>query len=133
MKTIPLWINGKALESKSGRFGDVFDPALGEEAAKVGFANQDEINQTIASAKAAFPEWRDQSLAKRMQIMFKFRELLEAKKGELAEIITSEHGKVISDALGEITRGQEVVEFACGMPQMLKGEYSENASTNVDV
>ena len=133
MKNIPLWINGHAVESKSGRFGDVFDPALGEVAAKVGFANQDEIHQTIAAAKAAFPEWRDQSLAKRMQIMFKFRELLEAKKGELAEIITSEHGKVISDALGEITRGQEVVEFACGMPQMLKGEYSENASTNVDV
>jgi malonate-semialdehyde dehydrogenase (acetylating)/methylmalonate-semialdehyde dehydrogenase len=133
MKNIPLWINGKAVESKSGRFGDVFDPALGEVSGKVGFANQDEVNQTIAAAAAAFPAWRDQSLAKRQQIMFKFRELMEAKKGELAEIITAEHGKVVSDALGEITRGQEVVEFACGMPHLLKGEYSENASTNVDV
>ena len=133
MKTIPLWINGQAVESKSGRSGDVFDPALGEVTAKVGFANQAEINQTIAAATAAFPAWRDQSLTKRIQIMFKFRELLEAKKGELAEIITAEHGKVLSDAMGEITRGQEVVEFACGMPQLLKGEYSENASTNVDV
>jgi malonate-semialdehyde dehydrogenase (acetylating) / methylmalonate-semialdehyde dehydrogenase len=133
MKSIPLWINGKEVESKSGRFGEVFDPALGEVAKQVGFANQAEIDQTIASASAAFPNWRDQSLAKRQQVLFRFRELLESKKGELAEIITSEHGKVISDALGEITRGQEVVEFACGLPQLLKGEYSENASTNVDV
>ena len=133
MKNIPLWINGSAVESKSGRSGDVYDPALGEVTAQVGFANQAEINQTIAAAAAAFPAWRDQSLTKRIQIMFKFRELLEAKKSELAEIITAEHGKVLSDAMGEITRGQEVVEFACGMPQLLKGEYSENASTNVDV
>lgn len=133
MSNIPLWINGKEVESKSGRFGDVYDPALGQVTKQVGFANQDEINGCIAAAKAAFPEWRDQSLAKRMQVLFKFRELLEAKKGELAEIITSEHGKVLSDAMGEITRGQEVVEFACGMPQLIKGEYSENASTNVDV
>ena len=73
MKNIPLWINGKAVESKSGRFGDVFDPAFGEVAGKVGFANQAEINQTIAAAAAAFPQWRDQSLTKRIQIMFKFR------------------------------------------------------------
>lgn len=133
MSSIPLWINGKEVESKSGRFGDVYDPALGQVTKQVGFANQDEISSCIAAAKAAFPQWRDQSLAKRMQVLFKFRELLEAKKNELAAIITSEHGKVLSDAMGEITRGQEVVEFACGMPQLIKGEYSENASTNVDV
>lgn len=128
-----MWINGKAVESKSGRFGDVFDPALGESTKKVGFANQDEINATVAAAKAAFPAWRDLSTARRQAIMFRFRELLEAKKTELAAIITAEHGKVLSDALGEITRGQEVVEFACGLPHLLKGEFSENASTNVDV
>ncbi len=133
MNTVPLWINGTEVESKSGRFGDVFDPALGEVTKTVGFANQSEIQAAIAAAKNAFPAWRDLSLARRQAILFKFRELLEAKKGELAEIITAEHGKVLSDALGEITRGQEVVEFACGLPHLLKGEYSENASTNVDV
>lgn len=133
MSTIPMWINGLAVESKSGRFGDVFDPALGEATKKVGFANQDEINTAIGAAKKAFPAWRDLSLARRQAVLFRFRELLEAKKGELAEIITAEHGKVLSDALGEITRGQEVVEFACGLPHLLKGEFSENASTNVDV
>ena len=133
MSVIPMWINGKAVQSKSGRFGDVFDPALGEANKQVGFANQDEINATVAAAKAAFPDWRDLSTARRQAIMFRFRELLEAKKPELAAIITAEHGKVLSDALGEITRGQEVVEFACGLPHLLKGEFSENASTSVDV
>jgi malonate-semialdehyde dehydrogenase (acetylating)/methylmalonate-semialdehyde dehydrogenase len=128
-----MWINGKPVESVSGRFGDVFDPALGVATKQVGFANQEEINATVAAAKAAFPAWRDLSTARRQQIMFRFRELLEAKKHELAAIITAEHGKVLSDALGEITRGQEVVEFACGLPHLLKGEFSENASTNVDV
>jgi len=133
MSVIPMWINGKAVQSKSGRFGDVFDPALGEATKQVGFANQEEINATVAAAKAAFPAWRDLSTARRQAIMFRFRELLEAKKPELAAIITAEHGKVLSDALGEITRGQEVVEFACGLPHLLKGEFSENASTSVDV
>ena len=133
MSVIPMWINGKAVLSKSGRFGDVFDPALGEATKQVGFANQEEINATVAAAKAAFPAWRDLSTARRQAIMFRFRELLEAKKPELAAIITAEHGKVLSDALGEITRGQEVVEFACGLPHLLKGEFSENASTSVDV
>jgi len=133
MSVIPMWINGKAVLSRSGRFGDVFDPALGEATKQVGFANQDEINATVAAAKAAFPAWRDLSTARRQAIMFRFRELLEAKKPELAAIITAEHGKVLSDALGEITRGQEVVEFACGLPHLLKGEFSENASTSVDV
>jgi malonate-semialdehyde dehydrogenase (acetylating)/methylmalonate-semialdehyde dehydrogenase len=133
MSVIPLWISGKTVLSKSGRFGDVFDPALGEATKQVGFANQEEINATVAAAKAAFPAWRDLSTARRQAIMFRFRELLEAKKPELAAIITAEHGKVLSDALGEITRGQEVVEFACGLPHLLKGEFSENASTSVDV
>lgn len=133
MKLVPHWINGSAVESKSGRVGKVFDPALGSQTKEVGFADESEINAAIASAKAAFPAWRDTSVTKRQQIMFRFRELLNERKGELAEIITSEHGKVLSDALGEITRGQEVVEFACGLPHLLTGSYSENASTNVDV
>ena len=127
------WINGSEFVSTSGRTSPVYDPALGVESKKVALANQAEIALAIKAAKDAFPEWRDTSLAKRQQIIFTFRELLNARKGELAEIITSEHGKVLSDALGEITRGQEVVEFAVGIPHLLKGDYSENVSTGVDV
>ena len=133
MTTIPHWIDGAERPSTSGRTAPVFDPALGTESARVGLADRAEIDAAVASAKAAFPAWRDTSLAKRQAILFRFRELLDANKGELAEIITSEHGKVLSDALGEITRGQEVVEYATGMSQHLKGEYSENVSTGVDV
>ena len=127
------WIDGKEYVSKSGRTAPVFDPALGAETKRVALANGEEIATAIASAKKAFPAWRDMSLAKRQAVIFNFRELLNKKKGELAEIITSEHGKVLSDALGEITRGQEVVEFAVGIPHLLKGFYSENVSTGVDV
>ena len=127
------WINGTEYVSKSGRTAPVYDPALGTETKRVALANQVEIDAAIKAAKDAFPKWRDESLAKRQQIIFNFRELLNSRKGELAEIITSEHGKVLSDALGEITRGQEVVEFATGIPHLLKGFYSENVSTGVDV
>ena len=133
LPVVPHWIDGAERPSTSGRTAPVYDPALGEITKEVALANAAEIEAAISSAAKAFPAWRDTSLAKRQQIIFKFRELLNERKGELAEIITSEHGKVLSDALGEITRGQEVVEFACGMNQMLKGEYTENASTNVDV
>ena len=136
MTSIPVvshWIDGVEHPSQSGRTAPVFDPALGVQTKSVALANQDEIQAAIASAKAAFPAWRDTSLARRQAVMFNFRELLNARKGELAEIITSEHGKVLSDALGEITRGQEVVEFATGIPHLLKGFYSENVSTGVDV
>ena len=133
MKLVPHWINGSEVQSKSGRSGEVFDPATGQQTKSVGFANQDEIKGAIEAAKTAFPAWRDTSVTKRQQVLFNFRELLNAKKSELAAIITSEHGKVLSDAMGEITRGQEVVEFACGLPHLLTGSYSENASTNVDV
>ena len=133
MKQIAHYINGENHKGSSDRTAPVFDPALGKAVSEVSLANQADIAAAIASAKAAFPDWRDTSLAKRQQIIFKFRELLNERKHKLAEIITAEHGKVLSDALGEITRGQEVVEFACGMPHLLKGEYSENASTSVDV
>jgi malonate-semialdehyde dehydrogenase (acetylating)/methylmalonate-semialdehyde dehydrogenase len=127
------WIADKHVESNSGRTSRVYDPALGVISKQVALANEAEINAAVAAAKAAFASWKDVAQAKRQQIMFKFRELLNERKPELAEIITSEHGKVLSDALGEITRGQEVVEFACGMPHLLKGFYTENASTGVDV
>ncbi|MEY4023409.1 MAG: hypothetical protein RLZ23_370 [Actinomycetota bacterium] len=127
------WINGAEFVSKSGRTSPVYDPALGTETKRVALADQREIDAAIKAAKDAFPAWRDESLAKRQQVIFAFRELLNSRKGELAEIITSEHGKVLSDALGEITRGQEVVEFATGIPHLLKGFYSENVSTGVDV
>ena len=127
------WINGKTVESASDRTSPVYDPALGVETARVTLSTRDELDAAVATAKAAFPAWRDASLAKRQQVLFSFRELLNARKGELAEIITAEHGKVLSDALGEITRGQEIVEFATGIAHLLKGSYTENASTGVDV
>jgi malonate-semialdehyde dehydrogenase (acetylating)/methylmalonate-semialdehyde dehydrogenase len=133
LPVVPHWIDGARSPSTSGRTAPVHDPARGVVTKEVALAGQDEIQRAIASAHAAFPAWRDLSLAKRQAILFRFRELLEAEKGELAEIITSEHGKVVSDALGEITRGQEVVEFATGLAHHLKGEYSEQVSTGVDV
>ena len=136
MTELPIvshWIDGAPYASSSGRTADVFDPALGTVTKKVALADQAEIDAAVASAKAAQQAWGDLSLARRQAVLFRFRELLEARKPELAEIITSEHGKVLSDALGEISRGQEVVEFACGMADHLKGEYSEQVSTGVDV
>ncbi|WP_317230252.1 CoA-acylating methylmalonate-semialdehyde dehydrogenase [Clavibacter sp. MX14-G9D] len=133
LPVVPHWIDGARSPSTSGRTAPVYDPARGVVTKEVALADGDEIARAIASAHAAFPAWRDLSLAKRQAILFRFRELLEAEKGELAEIITSEHGKVVSDALGEITRGQEVVEFATGLAHHLKGEYSEQVSTGVDV
>lgn len=131
--TVTHWINGAPVEGTSGRFGDVTNPATGEVTSSVSFASESDVAAAVGAAKAAFPAWRDTSLARRTQIMFAFRELLNERADELAAIITSEHGKVLSDAAGEVARGQEVVEFACGMPHLLKGGFTENASTNVDV
>ena len=133
LPVVPHWIDGAESPSTSGRTAPVFDPALGVATKHVALADRSEIEKAIASAHAAFPAWRDMSLAKRQSILFAFRELLNERKGELAEIITSEHGKVVSDALGEIARGQEVVEFATGLAHHLKGEYSEQVSTGIDV
>ncbi|RFA20016.1 CoA-acylating methylmalonate-semialdehyde dehydrogenase [Subtercola boreus] len=127
------YIDGSLVESTSGRTAPVYDPALGVQTKRVALANGVEIDAAISSAKAAFPGWRDTSLARRQQILFTFRELLASRRGELAEILTSEHGKVLSDAAGEITRGLEVVEWACGFPHLIKGDYSENVSTGIDV
>jgi malonate-semialdehyde dehydrogenase (acetylating)/methylmalonate-semialdehyde dehydrogenase len=130
---VPHWIQGREDLGSSTRTAEVYDPALGEVTKLVALANSADINAAIEVASAAFPSWAETSLARRQAVLFNFRELLNRKKAELAEIITAEHGKVLSDALGEITRGQEVVEFATGMPQLLRGYYSENVSTGVDV
>jgi malonate-semialdehyde dehydrogenase (acetylating)/methylmalonate-semialdehyde dehydrogenase len=134
--TLPVithWIDGAERASASGRTAEVFDPALGVATKQVALADAADIDAAVTSAKAAFPGWRDMSITKRQQILFRFRELLNERKGELALILTSEHGKVVSDALGEIARGLEVVELATGFPHLMKGEYSENVSTGVDV
>ena len=127
------YIGGSTVTSASGRTSLVYDPALGVATRKVALADQVEVDAAVASASAAFPQWRDLSITKRQQVIFKFRELLNERKDELAEILTSEHGKVLSDSLGEITRGLEVVELATGFPHLIKGEFSENVSTGVDV
>ena len=131
--TISHWINNKAFPGSSGNTAPVTNPATGEVTGQVALGSVEDARAVIDAAAAAFPAWRDTSLAKRTQVLFTFRELLNARKGELAEIITGEHGKVVSDALGEVGRGQEVVEFACGIPHLLKGGFTENASTKVDV
>ena len=127
------WIGGAATRGSSTRTGDVFDPATGEVARQVALAEPSDVEAAVAAAREAFPAWRDTSLAKRTQVLFAFRELLNARAPELAAIITAEHGKVLSDAAGEVARGQEVVEFACGIPHLIKGAFTENASTRVDV
>ncbi|MBJ7336991.1 CoA-acylating methylmalonate-semialdehyde dehydrogenase [Mycolicibacterium sp.] len=133
VRTIGHWADGKNFAGSGDRTAPVTNPATGQVTGELALADVADARAVIDGAAAAFPAWRDTSLAKRTQILFAFRELLNARKGELAEIITSEHGKVVSDALGEVSRGQEVVEFACGIAHLLKGGMTENASTNVDV
>jgi malonate-semialdehyde dehydrogenase (acetylating) / methylmalonate-semialdehyde dehydrogenase len=133
LPVVPHWIGGAEYPSASGRTAPVYDPALGVETKRVALADRAEVDAAVAAASAAFPAWSDMSLARRQTVLFRFRELLDARKGELAQIITSEHGKVLSDALGEISRGQEVVEFATGLSHHLKGEFSEQVSTGIDV
>jgi malonate-semialdehyde dehydrogenase (acetylating)/methylmalonate-semialdehyde dehydrogenase len=130
---ITHWIDGKAWTGKAARTGEVYNPATGKLSGTVDFASTADMDEAVAVAKRAGLEWAATSLSKRVTIMFAFREILNARKEELAAIITAEHGKVLSDALGEVMRGQEVVEFACGIPHLLKGGYSESVSTGVDV
>jgi malonate-semialdehyde dehydrogenase (acetylating)/methylmalonate-semialdehyde dehydrogenase len=127
------WINGRLWDGTAERTGDVYDPATGKVTKQVDFASRAVLDEAVAVAKAAFPAWRDASLTKRAQVLFSFRELLNANKVKVAALITEEHGKVLSDALGEVTRGLEVVEFACGIPHLMKGGFSEGVSTGVDV
>ncbi|MFF5140612.1 CoA-acylating methylmalonate-semialdehyde dehydrogenase [Streptomyces sp. NPDC013157] len=131
--TITHWINGRSRAGTSSRSGEVHNPATGEVTAHVALASADEVDHAVAAAAEAFTTWQRVSIAKRSAILFRFRELLDTHADELASIIVGEHGKVHSDALGEIARGLEVVDLACGIPQLLKGDFSEQASTGIDV
>ncbi|MFI5524922.1 CoA-acylating methylmalonate-semialdehyde dehydrogenase [Streptomyces platensis] len=133
MKTISHWIGGKPVEGVSGNFGPVYNPATGAQEKQVAFASADEVDAAVSAAKEAFRTWGSSSLAKRTSVLFKYRELLDAHREEIAQLITAEHGKVHSDALGEVARGLEIVELACGIPEKLKGELSTQVSTRVDV
>ncbi len=130
---ISHWIGGRIVPGTSGRQGDVYDPATGTLAKHVDFASVEEVAAAVAAARAAFPAWRSTSLSKRTDILFKIRNLVDQRRDELAAHLTAEHGKVPSDALGEIARGLENLEFACGIPNLLKGGFTEQASTGVDV
>ncbi|GAB7033415.1 CoA-acylating methylmalonate-semialdehyde dehydrogenase [Streptomyces sp. NPDC021749] len=133
MKTISHWIGGKPVEGVSGNFGPVYNPATGAQEKQVAFASAGEVDAAVRAAKEAFATWGTSSLAKRTSVLFKYRELVDAHREELARLITAEHGKVHADALGEVARGLEIVELACGIPEKLKGELSTQVSTRVDV
>jgi len=130
--TLTHWIGGKPWDGPVERWGDVFNPATGERQLRVAFATPAVVDAAVEAATRAAAQWRDVSLAARTRVLFAFRDLVERHKKEIAAILTREHGKVTADALGEVSRGLEVVEFACGVPQLLKGEFSENVSTDVD-
>ncbi|MFZ9443851.1 MAG: CoA-acylating methylmalonate-semialdehyde dehydrogenase, partial [Ilumatobacteraceae bacterium] len=133
MYRIDHWIDGHTVASTSGRSGNVYDPATGQVQGTVAFADVSEVDKAVATAKAALPAWRATNLSRRAEIMFHMRELVAANRKEIAALLTKEHGKVTSDALGEVARGLENIEFACGIPNLLKGGYSEQASAGVDV
>ena len=133
MNRISHWIDGKVVESASGRSGTVWNPATGEKASTVDFASTEDVDHAVAVAKAAFPAWRGTSLSRRAEVLFHLRELIAANRKELASLVSAEHGKVLGDALGEVARGLENIEFACGIPDLMKGNYSEQASTGIDV
>jgi malonate-semialdehyde dehydrogenase (acetylating)/methylmalonate-semialdehyde dehydrogenase len=136
LTSLPLvrhWINGKPSDGAAEAMGDVYNPATGVLTKRVAFASAADVDQAVAAATTAFGDWRHSSLAKRSKILFSFREIVVERAAELAAIVTSEHGKVLSDALGEVNRAIEVIEFACGIPHLLKGGYSEGVSTDVDV
>jgi len=133
MDQITHWINGALDTSKPERSGDIYNPATGKATKSVAFGNAATVDRAVNAASIAFAEWRHSSLTKRTQVLFAFRELVAQNKEKIAALITDEHGKVLSDAAGEVTRGLEVVEFACGIPHLLKGGFSEEVSTGVDV
>ena len=130
--SIEHWIGGRIVPGNSGRRADVFNPATGSVSGQVALANSAEVAAAVASAQAAFPKWADTPPIRRARVMFKFLELLNQKRDDLARAITSEHGKVFTDAQGEVTRGIDIVEFACGIPQLLKGDYTDQVSTGID-
>src|SRR3954466_15784178 len=132
-KPIHHWIGGKSVPGTSGRSGPVWNPATGEQSGAVDFATVEEIDAAVQAARQAFTTWREVSVARRAELFFKIRQLFDEHRADLARFLTLEHGKVTSDALGEVARGLEVIEYACGIPTLLKGEYTEQASTGIDV
>ncbi len=133
VKRISHWIGGRLVAGESGRSGPVYNPATGRQTGAVDFATPEEVDAAVQAAKKAFDAWRQVSLAKRAELFFTIRELVHERREEVARLLTQEHGKVLSDAIGEVTRGIEVIEFCCGLPTLLKSEYSEQASTGIDV
>jgi malonate-semialdehyde dehydrogenase (acetylating) / methylmalonate-semialdehyde dehydrogenase len=133
LKRISHWIGGRTVAGTSGRSGPVYNPAKGQQAAEVDFASVEEIDRAVQAAKAAFPAWRAMSLSRRTELFFRIRQLVHEHREDLAKLLTAEHGKVLSDALGEVARGLEVIEYCCGIPELLKGEFSEQASSGIDV
>jgi malonate-semialdehyde dehydrogenase (acetylating)/methylmalonate-semialdehyde dehydrogenase len=132
-KTIEHWIAGAPARGDSGRSGPVYNPATGEQTGMVDFASAEDINRAVAAAKAAFPVWRQWSLSKRADLLFRIYNLVDEHREDIARILTAEHGKVLSDAMGEVQRGIEVIEYVCGIPTLLKGGYTEQAATGIDV
>jgi malonate-semialdehyde dehydrogenase (acetylating)/methylmalonate-semialdehyde dehydrogenase len=133
MRTIEHWVGGKSTSGSGERRGRVWNPATGEQQAEVALASRKDVDAAVRTASEAFTEWSQASLSQRTKVLFAFRELVNANVGRIAEAITDEHGKVLSDARGEVQRGLEVVEFACGIPQLLKGDFSAQVSTGVDL
>lgn len=132
MKTIPHFINGQRYDGSSSRYADGFNPATGEVTSSIPLASNEDVALAVAAARAAFPAWSETPALKRARILFNFKALLDQHQDELAELITREHGKVFSDAKGEVTRGIEIVEFACGIPQLLKGQYTDQIGGGID-
>ena len=133
MKRISHWVDGRIIAGKSGRTGPVYNPALGEQVAEVDLASAAEVDLAVETARAAFPAWRATSLARRSEVLFRMREVLDANRKEVAAAVMAEHGKVLSDAEGEVARGLENLEFACGAPYLLRGGHSEQVARGVDV
>jgi malonate-semialdehyde dehydrogenase (acetylating) / methylmalonate-semialdehyde dehydrogenase len=133
LRRISHWIGGRLVPGTSGRSGPVYNPARGVQTKEVDFASVEEVDAAVQAAKAAYEDWRTVSLSKRQELFFAIRELVHARKGEIAAILTEEHGKVLTDARGEVQRGLEVIEYACGIPTLLKGDFSEQVSGGIDV
>ena len=132
MNLIQHYVGGELISGSSNKKGKVFNPALGEQKSEVLLANKSDVNEVVSIAKKAFETWSLKPALQRARVMFKFKELIEKNSEELTELIVLEHGKVYEDAKGSLTRGLEVVEFACGIPHLLKGEFTENVGTDVD-
>src|SRR5260370_34011896 len=132
-REIDHFIGGKAVKGSSGRFGEIFNPNTGEVQARVALANNSDVDKAIANAEAAFPAWAATNPQRRARVLFKFLELIQSEFDDLARLLTSEHGKTVADPRGDIQRGLEVVEFACGIPHLIKGEFSEGAGPGIDL